>query len=243
MNMQMDPAVFRNEVRPHPYYREVFFTNLMASQPRSVLDIGCGSGALLMRLRAQGVRALGLECSSESVKHLRDQGLDVREGVGEELPFPDASVDFVVSEFTAHHFSDLGMVLGEALRVARKGALLLDQWYDESIPAYALAARFDRWCKTIDRLAGEVHYPSFTAGDMFALLNDENSESLDVTMQTLTSARMLQPERIQEIAIVQLNKVPSASQLLIELDSIIVESKRVGMADDGALIFSAIKKV
>lgn len=60
------------------------------------LDIGCGSGELMLALQRRGARTIGIEVVAELVAGCREQGLDVRWGRAEELPFEDATFDRIV---------------------------------------------------------------------------------------------------------------------------------------------------
>lgn len=155
--------------RPHQHYRDRFYESLMARAPDSVLDIGCGEGALLKRLAADGVEAEGIEIEPELIDQARSDGLAVRNAPAESLPFEDGSVDWVVSEFTAHHLADIERAVAEAKRVARRGVAMLDIWYDPLLAGHRLANRFDRWCKTIDRHRGMVHEPTFSVAETVEL--------------------------------------------------------------------------
>jgi SAM-dependent methyltransferase len=46
--------------------------------PASVVDVGCGSGMLLLMLKNRGIRATGLEYSEAGLAICRSRGLDVR---------------------------------------------------------------------------------------------------------------------------------------------------------------------
>jgi len=45
--------------------------------PDSVLDVGCGSGAVMAALRELGVRSIGLEYSTAAIDTCRKKGLEV----------------------------------------------------------------------------------------------------------------------------------------------------------------------
>jgi SAM-dependent methyltransferase len=73
--------------------------------PTSVIDIGCGSGALLVALRKLGVRRLlGLDCAEAGLDIARARGLDTRKFdiVTDPLLYP-AGYDIAVSMETAEH--------------------------------------------------------------------------------------------------------------------------------------------
>ncbi len=102
-----------------------------------VLDVGCGTGTLLIeaakRVGPSG-SADGIEPSSEMVAHARHkaqaQGVRVHilEGSAERLPFADASFDAVFCTMVLHHLPATMQVaaLGEMRRVLRpRGRLVL----------------------------------------------------------------------------------------------------------------------
>jgi ubiquinone/menaquinone biosynthesis C-methylase UbiE len=78
----------------------------------SVLDVGCGTGALAMaakqRVGASG-KVHGIDASPEMIARARKKankrGSDVgfRTAVVEELPFPDETFDAVLSTLMLHH--------------------------------------------------------------------------------------------------------------------------------------------
>ena len=89
----------------------------------SVLDLGCGRGSLLVKLRANGNRKLmGLELNEEDVLSCLHRGLDV---VQADLntglaPFSDAQFDYVVLSHTLQAVLDVERVIMEMLRVGKQ---------------------------------------------------------------------------------------------------------------------------
>ena len=90
----------------------------------SVLDLGCGSGGLLERLRARGGRRLvGVELSERAIVRCTRRGIDVihsdlDRGLG---VFADGQFDVVVLSQTLQAMGDVEGVLNEMLRVGRRG--------------------------------------------------------------------------------------------------------------------------
>ena len=103
-----------------------------AAQPvaTSILDIGCGTG-LLLRQAAQrfpGAQLTGIDAAEEMVRVARSsapQGLSLRfaRAFGEQLPFPDAAFDLVVTTLSFHHWADQPRALREVRRVLSGGGI------------------------------------------------------------------------------------------------------------------------
>ena len=78
--------------------------------PRTLLDVGCGTGALLAAFQTAGVATLGLEYSKAATKICLERGLDVRSFDIENDPLPDAHTDlatcFEVAEHIGAEFAD-----------------------------------------------------------------------------------------------------------------------------------------
>jgi methionine biosynthesis protein MetW len=89
----------------------------------SVLDLGCGDGALLAFLiKQRQVRAQGIELSEEAVIRCVAEGLsvfqqDIDTGLSE---YADKSVDYVILNQTLQQVKKPDFALQEALRVGKK---------------------------------------------------------------------------------------------------------------------------
>ena len=89
-----------------------------------VLDLGCGDGALLTRLRERkAIVGRGVEHEEGNVQACVAKGLSVRQGDIEEglADFADRSWDFAILSQTLGCLQRPLIVLGEMLRVARFG--------------------------------------------------------------------------------------------------------------------------
>jgi SAM-dependent methyltransferase len=90
----------------------------------SVLDVGCGTGALAQRLTGLGYQVTGVDPSDGMLEVMRARSPEVRavQASGTELPFEPDSFDVVVSVATFHHIAEPAAVrktLAEMTRVSR----------------------------------------------------------------------------------------------------------------------------
>lgn len=101
---------------------------LLAAFPgaRSLLEVGCGTGRFAAWL-APGLRVLGIDRSPAMLAELRTRHPELAAVLGDahRLPLPDASRDLVVFVTTLEFLEDPLAALREAVRVARRGLILL----------------------------------------------------------------------------------------------------------------------
>lgn len=90
---------------------------------QSALDVGCGPGALTARLAGalgpENVLAIDPSAAFVAAARERCPGVDVRQGVAEELPYGDGSVDVALAQLVVHFMADPVAGLAEMRRVSR----------------------------------------------------------------------------------------------------------------------------
>ncbi len=96
----------------------------------AVLDVGCGTGALLRRFVDAGAsKAAGVDASEGMLKEARrlagDRDISFVLGPAHELPFEDAAFDVVTTNIAFHHFAEPARVIDEMARVLKDGGTLL----------------------------------------------------------------------------------------------------------------------
>lgn len=98
-------------------------------QGMRVLEIGCGIGTLVAMLHEAGTTADGIEIAAQAVAHGREKypGVSLAVQQGNRLPYPDASIDRVLSFDVFEHIPDTDAHLAEVARVLRPGGEYLLQ--------------------------------------------------------------------------------------------------------------------
>lgn len=105
----------------------------------AVLDVGTGTGVVALTAARQGARVTGLDLTPELLELARDNARIARhedivwtEGDAEQLPYPDASFDVVLSQF-GHMFAPRAeAAMAEMRRVLRPGGrVALATWPPE----------------------------------------------------------------------------------------------------------------
>ncbi len=98
----------------------------------AVFEIGCGGGLNQALYDAGKVTAFaGIDPSPKLLDYAREAAqakgwqADIREGVGEAIPFPDGSFDTAVCTFTLCSVHNEGQVLKELRRILKPGGKLL----------------------------------------------------------------------------------------------------------------------
>jgi SAM-dependent methyltransferase len=225
---------------PHATYKLELERRIRAMAPGSLLDVGCGNGELLRAAADAGsATCIGLEVDDALVAARRDDGLDVRLGRAEALPFADRSIDVVALEYVAHHVEHLERALLEAARVARRAVIVLDPWYDVSFASQRVARDFDLWLKIIDRRTGMVHEPcadaSRLAAPFLALGGFEIEASHHLVLQAMAVAD------VERTARARLASVPGSPELEAQLAAVLDAARLHGISHDGALCLAAIR--
>ncbi len=97
---------------------------------QAVVDLGCGTGALLARLRERSELAIGVDNSTAMLELAAERlsgqsGVSLRLGELTHLPLRDSEVGAAVLSMVLHHLPDPGAALAEAARVLAPGGVLV----------------------------------------------------------------------------------------------------------------------
>src|SRR4051794_28966079 len=155
-----------------------------------VVDVGCGPGGLTTeltsRIGGEGVAAIDPAEQFVAACQERNPEADVREGVAEELPWPDDAFDAALSSLVVAFMRDADQGLGEMARVTRPGGTVAACMWDIAGGGMEMLSRYWRAVRAVQAdTEGEANRPGTSEGDLAARLERIGLE--DVRDETLTA--------------------------------------------------------
>ena len=116
---------------------------LLNPQPgETILDIGCGDGALTEKIAAAGARTLGIDGSPDMVRAARARGLAADIMDGQAIDLPDKSFDAVFSNAALHWMPNAARVIEGVARILKPGGRFVGEMGGHgNIAAIATALR------------------------------------------------------------------------------------------------------
>ena len=97
---------------------------LLGRDSATLLDVGCSGGLLLEFAASRGWQTIGIEPAEEAVEEARAHGLDVRQGLYQEIAIEPGTIDIVHSKLVAEHLPDPRGFVRWAATVLRPGGIL-----------------------------------------------------------------------------------------------------------------------
>lgn len=147
--------------------RLAVFTIAAQVDPGSwVLDIGCGDGHRLTKLRAvREIEAVGIDLAPPA----GDEGVKLSAYDGWTVPFEDKTFDHALIGYVLHHLTrdHAQHIVEEAVRVARKSVIVLEDSMPEFDLFYRLRNKFHRMESDLDYEAQSYRFKSPKSEDMF----------------------------------------------------------------------------
>lgn len=105
---------------------ELSVMTLRAVPKGRLLDVGCGNGQFLAKMRALGWDVVGVETDPKAVSVAREEyGLEVNQGTVEEAGFPTESFDAVTMNHVIEHLPDPVNTLRECRRLLKPAGRLV----------------------------------------------------------------------------------------------------------------------
>jgi ubiquinone/menaquinone biosynthesis C-methylase UbiE len=121
---------------PFKILRRKVISHLKSFNPIGVLaDVGCGSGNLLVDIAKNftNLELIGVDISSEvlnlankrAIESNLNKKIEFKLGKVEDLPFPDNSIDFLISTLSLHHWQNPLQAFREFFRVLKNEGTLI----------------------------------------------------------------------------------------------------------------------
>jgi len=119
-----DSFLLYNQESIESYFRCFEGINL---KEKKVLDLGCGTGYDLSRIKELGADIYGIDGSKEMVKLARQKNPTsiVEIGHFDEIPFPDQTFDFVISKWALQTSSTIDPIYEEIVRILKPHGKLI----------------------------------------------------------------------------------------------------------------------
>jgi len=160
-----------------------------------VLDVACGTGVLgrtaLARVGNGGsVAGIDPDPGMIAVASELAPAAEWRLGLAEELPYPEAAFDTVVSQFGMMFFEDRARAVREMLRVVPPGGSIAVAVWDGLDNTEAYAEAVDLFERMAGRDAAKALQAPFVLGDAGALAKifaDANADAVEVRTQPGTA--------------------------------------------------------
>ncbi|MGW0905828.1 class I SAM-dependent methyltransferase [Streptomyces sp. NPDC002853] len=201
---------------------------------KDICDVACGAGHLALSFADEGpARLVGVDPAPSMLESFlklaaeRSATVESAEAFAEELPFPDASFDLVVSRLAPHHFRDMPTAVGEMTRLLRPGGRLavidLEGHRDPEIDALN---------HELEMLHDPTHHRSYTLTEWVGFLQDAGL-NVPVARGSLAESRTGVPiKRWCEIASSGAEAEQAIRQRLFEAPSSHLHA--LGIRKDGA---------
>jgi 2-polyprenyl-3-methyl-5-hydroxy-6-metoxy-1,4-benzoquinol methylase len=148
--------------------------HLPAALRGRLLDIGCGGGVFMERMRSLGWEVEGVDVDAAAVDNARSKGLNIHLGDLQECQFPDGSFDVVTMSHLIEHVEDPQRLLRECHRILKPSGRLVavtpnaqswghrifrDRWRGLEVPRHL----FVFTASTLRHLAESANFKTVTA--------------------------------------------------------------------------------
>lgn len=169
-----------------------------------LLDVGCGSGALLRRAQALGFVAAGVEISARLASLVKDQlRCEVYQQFLSDLDLPESSFSIVTMYDLIEHSENPRQDLEHVFRILRSGGVFFaltpnDQALLRRISRVLFAASLHSFSDPMRRLYYPDHLSYFTARSLVRLLESTGFEliSLESVNQELSRVQLSPVEKL-----------------------------------------------
>lgn len=127
--MEYDNGVMETKIKKiaHKFINKISFKiKIPLKNGGKILDIGCGDGKWLLKLREEGWKTYGVEISDLAAEYVRKKyNLNVFTGIVEDAGYEDDFFDAIILSHVIEHLSDPIRTLFEVNRILKKDGILV----------------------------------------------------------------------------------------------------------------------
>ena len=138
-------------------FYDAFFSEIKELEPKSILDVGCGEGFTLERLKKKkiGKQLSGIDFLETAIKIGKKERphLDLSVGNIYDIPFKENSFDLVICSEVLEHIDDPMRGLKELKRVTKKYVVLSvpnEPWF--MLANFLRGKNWSRWGNDIEHI-------------------------------------------------------------------------------------------
>lgn len=160
---------------------------LAGQQQARVLDLGCGAGhvsfhvaALVNDVVAYDLSQAMLDVVSTAADERGLGNIRTVRGAAECLPFAEGEFDYVLSRYSAHHWSDLGLALREVRRVLKPGGVAA--FIDVTSPGSPL---LDTYLQSVEVLRDTSHVRDYATNEWLRQVSEAGLHTRSTQRQRL----------------------------------------------------------
>jgi len=213
----------------------------------TVLDLGCGAGHLSFTIAPHVKSVVAYDLSSTMLQVVIDEAarrnlrnITTKQGRAEELPFADASFDWVCTRYSAHHWMEVSRAIREIRRVLKPDGTLIV--IDTCAPANPL---LDTHMQAIDLFRDGSHVRDYTFVEWSSMLGAQgfqieshNSWKILLEFKAWVERMQTPPQHVDALRSL-LNKVPQEVRDYFQIsedcsfraDSMLIEAKRAPLEE------------
>jgi SAM-dependent methyltransferase len=226
----------------HRWLIEQFARILASYEPKDVVDVGCGAGRLLMACRERGIDATGLDMPGPRLDAVAEAGFSVREGNAYDLGMADRSTDWLVLRHVPHHLEHPARAFGELLRVADRGVVIAEPFYDVSVPSQRGAVLLDLWEKRQHRRRGMYHEPVYDLAALQGMLPAGYEREFAVEVHMTLRLRSSNLDDVRKDADRLVDDLDASDPEHATKAQLLAELEKLGLSWNGSLLMTLTRR-
>lgn len=98
---------------------------------KKVLEVGCGTGLILQKVKTVTKEAFGFDICKEMLQKAKERNITVSIANATKIPYKDEMFDVVYSYKVLSHIKDIDSAINEMVRVTRRGGYIIAEFYNK----------------------------------------------------------------------------------------------------------------